>query len=89
MSSQMFSKKDFSLSQYYDQLQKYESGAIAGKRASLKKDNSLSSFSKDHSKVSTLSKTLKEPFNQERSRLGITDKNVGKTGVDKVEMGRF
>lgn len=47
MNSEKYSNKEFSLSQYYNQLEKYESTLGSTKKPSLKKDYSLTTFSKD------------------------------------------
>jgi hypothetical protein len=52
-------KKEFSLGQYYSQLEKYESNYSNSKSKALKKDNSTSSFSKDPYKSANISKLFK------------------------------
>ena len=84
-----YSKKDFSLSQYYNQLERYESGLTTTNKSSLKKEYSLNSFSKDPSKTSHVSKANKEPFRPEKPKLGITDKYNSKTAFDKFDRSKL
>ena len=84
-----FAKKDFSLSQYYNQLERYESGLSTTTKSSLKKDYSLNSFSKDTSKTTHISKVNKESFRPEKPKLGITDKYNSKTSFEKFDRSKL
>lgn len=74
------------MTQYYNQLQKYEANFTTTKSSSLKRDYSLTAFSKDTSKISSSTKPYKEP--QEKPKLGIIDKYTSKVSFDKLEKTR-
>lgn len=79
----MSSKKDFSLGQYYSQLEKYEAG---NKNKVLRKDSSASSFSRDPFKTqpNTTSKLLKESALPERHKI-LIDKPSSKPVLEKFD----
>lgn len=81
----MSSKKDFSLGQYYSQLEKYESGS---KGNLLRKDSSASSFSRDPFKnqSTTASKLIKESALPERHKILLDRQKPALDKFDRVNL---
>ena len=81
----MSSKKDFSLGQYYSQLEKYEAGS---KATLLRKDSSASSLARDPFKQqpTTASKLIKESAVPERHKILLDKQKPALEKFDRVNL---